>query len=78
VTLDDAAYGYDLAPDGRSRGELPGLNSAPPAVEATGGWIEADRFDADIVWPTSPRRPQLLAELGERPSFEVSWTTTPL
>jgi hypothetical protein len=65
VTLDDAAYGYDLAPAGWSQGRLPGLHSALPAVEPTGGWVASDRFHADIVWPASPHRPQLRAELGD-------------
>jgi CubicO group peptidase (beta-lactamase class C family) len=79
VTVDDAAHEYDLAPAGWSAGRLPGLHSALPAVELTGGWVASDRFHADIVWPASPHRLQLRAELGDnRPTFEVSWATTPL
>ena len=75
VVLDGAEHRFDLRPGCWSEGELPGLHSPFPAVAVSGGWATATDFRADVVSLNTPHRLQLRAKTGDKPTFDVVWST---
>lgn len=78
VVIGGAEHPFGLRPGGWSEGELPGLHSPLATVAVSGGWVAADRFQADIVSLTSPHRLVLRGRKGPPATLEVAWYSTPL
>jgi len=78
VVTESGERAFDLRPGAWTDGELPGLRALIPSVAVTGGWTAPDRFEADMVFVTTPHRLQLRAMAGDQPGVEVGWQVEPL
>ncbi|WP_298866575.1 serine hydrolase domain-containing protein [uncultured Gimesia sp.] len=74
----DGEHNFDLVASKWSEGTLPSRHQPFLKASLLGGWVANDRFIVEVVWPTSPHRLLLRAEVGIESVFEAKWVTEPL
>jgi CubicO group peptidase (beta-lactamase class C family) len=74
----DVESAVEVRPGDWTEGKVPDVGSLLPPVMATGGWTDAQRYAADLVFVTSPHRLRLRAQTGPTPTFQMSWAAEPL
>ncbi len=79
VTLSEADDGvtFPVEPGRWVTSEPRGGDGAPVPVAASGGWVDADTFRAEVVFLETPHRLDLTCSVGSGQA-SVSWRTTPL
>ena len=74
----DGECNFDLVANKWSEGTLPSRHQPFSKASVLGGWVSDDCFIVEVVWPTSPHRLLLRAEVGIESVFEAKWVTEPL
>lgn len=74
----EGEHSFDLVANKWSEGMLPSLHQPFSKASVLGGWVSNDCLIVEVVWPTSPHRLLLRAEIGTESVFEAKWVTEPL
>jgi CubicO group peptidase (beta-lactamase class C family) len=78
VRVAGTEHTIDLRPGEWTDGQLPGLHTPFPEMSATGGWVNATEFHADVVSRRTPHRLQLRATATPSPIVSINWYAAPL
>jgi len=78
VVTNNGEHSFFLTAHEWSEGTLQSRHQPFSEVAVRGGWVASDCFIAEVVWPTSPHRLSLRAQINVESVFEATWVTEPL